>query len=217
MAKEVKRCTVVSGAPVNDCEFLKENINTDSFIIAADSGYKRLVEAGLRIDCIIADFDSSKKPELDCEIIEFSCEKEFTDTFNAVRLAVERGYNDITVFFALGGRFDHSYSNLLCLAYCNENGVKCTLFDRNNRVSLINSYHKFKKDYESFSLFAFMGECRGVSIKGAYYTAGWYNKDKLDFKISSQFAQSNFITDEYCEISVENGTLLLIEANDVTK
>ena len=145
MAKEVKRCTVVSGAPVNDCEFLKENINTDSFIIAADSGYKRLVEAGLRIDCIIADFDSSKKPELDCEIIEFSCEKEFTDTFNAVRLAVERGYNDITVFFALGGRFDHSYSNLLCLAYCNENGVKCTLFDRNNRVSLINSYHKFKR------------------------------------------------------------------------
>ena len=217
MAKEIKKCTVVSGAPVNDAEFLKENIDLKSFIIAADSGYKKLLEAGIRTDCIVADFDSAAKPDLDCEIVEYKVEKKYTDTFNAIRLAVDRGYNDITVFFALGGRFDHSYSNVLCLSYCNENGVKCTLVDRNNRISLINKKCRFKRDYSSFSLFAFMGDCKGVTIKGAYYTAGWHGKDKLDIKISDQFAQSNFVCDDICEITVESGTLLLVESNDCNK
>ena len=215
MASKITHFTIVSGGPVYDEAFLKTNIDLSSFIIGADSGYLKLQKAGIRIDAIVADFDSAEKPALDCEMLVFPVEKDATDTFNAVKIAVERGAQSITVFFALGGRFDHSYSNLLCLAYCKAYGVDCVLLDTQNRVSLITDKKVIQKDYNAFSLFAFLEDCKGVSIKGAYYTAGFFHRDTLDIKMSDQFAQSNYVTEDVCEISVEKGTLLLIESNDL--
>ncbi len=213
MAEQVK-CSIVTGAPVSDTDFLKEHLDTGSFIIAADSGYRKLLEAGIRIDAIVADFDSAEKPDINCEIITFPIEKDATDTFNAVKLAVGRGFKEIEIFFALGGRFDHSYANVLCLAYARQHGVKCTLLDRQNRISLIEKSATVNRDYQAFSLFAFLGDCKGVSIKGAYYTAGFFGRDKLDIAVSDQFGQSNFVSEETAEITVDDGVLLLIESND---
>ena len=214
MADKIRRCTIVSGAPNDNIEFLKNNIDLDSFIIAADAGYNKLLKAGIKPDAIVADFDSSERPDIDCEIITFPIEKAYTDTFNSVILADERGYNDITIFFALGGRFDHSFSNILCLDYCRKNNISCTIVDDKNRVSLINKSKVIKKDYQNFSLFAFLEKCKGVRIKGAHYDQSFYNLEKMDIELSDQFAQSNYIENETCEISVEEGTLLLIESND---
>jgi thiamine pyrophosphokinase len=71
-----------------------------------------------------------------------------------------------------------------------------------------------KKEYDNFSLFAYLEDCKGVRIKGAYYTAGFYDLDSLDINQGDQFAQSNFVSDDECEISLEKGTLLLVESND---
>lgn len=214
MAEEIRKCTVVSGAPNDNIEFLKANIDRSSFIIAADSGYKKLVASDIKPDVIAADFDSSEKPEIDCEIITFPIEKAYTDTFNSVILAKERGYNDITIFFALGGRFDHSYSNILILDYCRRNNINCTIVDDKNRVSLISDKKVIKKEYSFFSLFAFLEDCKGVKINGAHYDQSFYNLDKMDIKLGDQFAQSNEIDGEECIVTVESGTLLLIESND---
>ena len=214
MADEIRKCTIVSGAPNDNIEFLKDNIDLNSYIIAADAGYKKLLKAGIKPDAIVADFDSSKKPDIDCEIITFPIEKAYTDTFNSIIFAKERGFNDITVFFALGGRFDHSYSNILCLDYCRKNSINCALVDDKNRASLITKTRVIKKDYQSFSLFAFLEKCSGVRIKGAHYDQSFYNLDKMDIELFDQFAQSNFVEEDFCEISVEEGTLLLIESND---
>ena len=210
----MKRCTIVSGAPGGSTEFLKDNINRDSYIIAADSGYKKLHNANIIPDAIVADFDSSEKPNIDCEIITFPVEKAYTDTFNSVILAKERGYNDITILFALGGRFDHSYSNILCLDYCKKNGINCRIIDEYNRISLIEKEAIVKKEYQSFSLFAFLEDCKGVRIEGAHYDQSFYGLDKMNINLSDQFAQSNFVEKEECRITVESGTLLLIESND---
>ena len=214
MAKEIKKCNIVSGAPSENTEFLKKHIDKNSYIIAADSGYKKLLKADIMPDCIVGDFDSSDKPDLPCEIITFPIEKSFTDTFNCIILANERGYNDITVFFALGGRFDHSYSNILCLDYCKKNDIKCTIVDDKNRISLITESAVIKKEYQSFSLFAFLEPCKGVRIEGAHYDQSFYNLDKLDINFSDQFAQSNYIENDECKITLESGTLLLVESND---
>ena len=214
MADEIRKCTVVSGAPNDNIEFLTDNIDKSSFIIAADSGYKKLQKAGIIPDAIVADFDSLDKPEINCEIVNFPIEKAQTDTFNSVIYAKEKGFNDITIFFALGGRFDHSYSNILCLDYCRKNGINCRIVDDKNRVSLIEKETIIKKDYQSFSLFAFLEDCYGVRIEGAHYDQSFYNLDKMDIKLSDQFAQSNYIERDECKITVEKGTLLLIESND---
>ncbi|WP_454969703.1 thiamine diphosphokinase [Eubacterium sp.] len=214
MGTQIKKCTIISGAPDNDIDFLKENIDAQSFIICADSGYKNCLKAGLAPNLIIGDFDSSKKPDIDCEIISLKAEKAFTDTFHCVMEAVERGYNEIRIFCAIGSRLDHTYSNILSLDYCQKHGVKCSIQNRKNKLSLINGKGIVNKDYDNFSLFAYLSECKGVRIKGAYYTAGFYDKETLDIKPSDQFAQSNFVSEDYAEISLDEGTLLLIESND---
>ncbi len=214
MGKQVNKCTIVSGSPMNNAEFLADKIAYNSFIIAADSGYTVLKKAGIKPDLIIGDFDSSPKPDTDCEIIVLNPEKAYTDTFTCVMEAVKRGFKNIDIFFAVGNRFDHTYANVLCLEYCRKKGAECTIIDNHNRISLIDGSKTFNKEYDNFSLFAFMGECKGVSIKGAYYDAGFYDLEKLDFGQGDQFANSNYIDGEECTVSVEKGVLLLVESND---
>ena len=128
--------------------------------------------------------------------------------------AVDRGYNEVQIFCAIGSRLDHTYSNILSLDYCQKHGVKCSIQNRNNRLSLINDKGIVNKEYDNFSLFAYLSNCKGVRIKGAYYTAGFYDKETIDINPNDQFAQSNFVSEDYAEISLDEGTLLLIESND---
>ncbi len=214
MANEVK-CVIVSGSPENDLDFIKQNIGSEDYIIAADSGYKKLEPLGIKPDVIVADFDSSEKPVTDIEIMVYPVEKDATDTFNAVKLAVAKGYKDILILGALGGRLDHTYSNILCLEYARKHDADCVIADRNNRLSLITSHKRIVKDYKWFSVFAFLGECKGIKFDGSHYDQCFYNKKSLDLKPEDQLGQSNYIENEYCDISVESGTLLLIEANDI--
>ena len=169
--KEIKKCSIVAGAP-NDCAaFLKEHLDRGSYIIAADSGYLPLLAAEILPDLIIADFDSSEKPDLPCEIITFPSEKDYTDTFNCVRYAVAHGAKEILIYNALGNRFDHSFGNVLCLSYCRAHGVFCQLIDSHNRLTLVDGEYTFYKNYRFFSVFPFLEPCRGVRITGAKYTA----------------------------------------------
>ena len=148
------------------------------------------------------------------EIIRLEVEKDSTDTFAAVKYAVVKGYTQITVLGAIGSRADHTYSNILCLDYCRKRGVKCTIVNKSNRISLIEGEGTVNRDYQWFSLFAFLGDCEGVQIEGAHYTAGFYGADKLNIKLGDQFGQSNYVEGEFAKITCEKGTLLLIESND---
>lgn len=214
MGTEIKKCTIISGAPNDNIEFLTNNVDVDSFIICADSGYTRLLRAGIKPNVIIGDFDSSQKPNIDVDVITLPCEKAYCDTFECVQYAVNNGFNEIEIFFALGSRFDHSYANVLSLKYCYDNGVKCSIIDDHNKLTLISGTFTFTSDYDNFSLFAAFGDCKGVSIKGAYYSQSFYDKTKLDISVSDQFAVSNYIVDDTCTIDIESGILLLVESND---
>lgn len=214
MAVEMKNCVIISGAPDEDYAFLKENIDTSAYIIAADSGYQKLLKIGITPNLVLGDFDSAPRPELACDVAVLPCEKAYSDTFECVQLAVKKGYNYISIFGAVGSRMDHTYANMLCLDFCRKNGVYCEILNRKNRLSLIEEKREIKKEYENFSLFAYLTDCKEVRIKGAYYTAGFYNLDALDINLGDQFALSNFVTDEKCEISLKKGVLLLIESND---
>lgn len=213
MADKV-RCVIVSGAPDNDLEFIQNSITCSDYIIAADSGYKKLDSIGIKPDLIAADFDSSDLPEYSVDIIQAPVEKDSTDTFNAVKTALKKGFKNILILGALGGRIDHTYSNILCIDYADKHGSECVIADRNNRISIIKSRKTIVKDYKWFSLFAFLEDCKGIRISGAHYGAGFYNLETLNLNQGDQLGQSNYIESEECTISVEQGRLLLIESND---
>ncbi|UKI38395.1 MAG: hypothetical protein L6V93_10935 [Clostridiales bacterium] len=59
--------------------------------------------------------------------------KNATDTHIAVDFAVEKGFRNITLIGALGGRIDHSLANVMLLKYMIEKGVKGTIFKRKTR------------------------------------------------------------------------------------
>lgn len=210
MGNKKVKCIIVSGAPDDDYDFLKERLKAESYIIAADSGYTKCVKVHVIPDLIIGDFDSSPIPDVNTEIVKLSAKKDDTDTFYCVKKAIEIGYREIEILCAIGNRADHNYSNMLCLDYCNRNGVKCSIVNRRNKLQLVdNKVMIDDREYKYFSLFAFLGDVEGLSIKDACYEL-----DKVCMKPYEQYAQSNCFKGVPVKISVDKGTILLIQSND---
>ncbi|MDE6110983.1 MAG: thiamine diphosphokinase, partial [Eubacterium sp.] len=179
-------------------------------IIAADSGYLKCVKVNVIPDLIIGDFDSSPIPDIDTEILQLPAEKDDTDTFYCVKKATQLGFKEIEILCAIGNRADHNYSNILCLDYCRKNNVQCTISNRKNKLQLVDSEITIDDcEYKYFSLFAFLGDVSGLSIQDAYYEL-----DCVDMKPYEQYAQSNCFKDKPVKISVQKGTILLIQSND---
>ena len=210
MGDQKVKCVIVSGAPDSDIQFIKNKLDRSAFIIAADSGYKNCLKVGIIPDLIIGDFDSSSCPQFGSRVIRLPVEKDDTDTFYCVKEAVRRGYSEIELLCAIGNRVDHTYSNMLCLEYCRQNGVQCTIFNAKNRLTLVENEIEFEEEeYHYFSVFAFLGTAKGVSIKGAYYET-----DNVDIEPWDQFGQSNHFNGRKVKISVNEGKILLIMSND---
>ena len=204
------KCTIVSGAPVENYNFLKENVDLSSFIIAADSGYVTCRKAGIPVNLIIGDFDSSPKPTADCEIIALPCEKDDTDTFSCIKEAIKRGFDEIAIFCAAGSRLDHTYSNIVCLDYCNRSNIYAYILNENNMVFVSSKDIILKKDkYKFFSVFSFSDCVEGLTIKGAKYET----ENKTVYSYQS-FGQSNEFLNDDVKISFKKGTILLFLSND---
>lgn len=204
------KITIVSGAPGQNAQFLKNNIDRKSFIIAADSGYLICKEAEIRPDLIIGDFDSSKKPDTDINILQLPHIKDDTDTFYCIKEAVKRNADEIEIFCALGGRVDHALSNILSLDYCLENNVKASIIGEKCVLSLHNKgFEVNKSKFKYFSLFAIGADVKGLSIKGAAY-----NLDGYTLSPFSSLGQSNECKDNTVKIEFENGVILLVLSND---
>jgi len=207
--KKVK-CAIVSGAPDTDTDFLRNHIDSGSFVIAADSGYVHCLKAGIRPDLIIGDFDSSPQPDVDVELIKLPVEKNDTDTFYCVKEAISRGYNSIEIFCALGNRVDHTYSNLLCLEYCLQNKIRAEIINSKNKIFLINdSVVLNDKEYKYFSLFALFSTVYGLNIIDARYELTDYN-----LAPDCLLTQSNAFIGKEVKINLKKGVLMIIQCND---
>lgn len=202
--------SIISGAPNQDCDFLKSNIDLNSFIIAADSGYIHSKNAGITPDLIVGDFDSSVMPQDSENILQLPKIKNDTDTFYCIKEAIKRGADEIELFCAIGSRADHSYSNLLALNYCLDNNVKAKIIDFKNIISVHNkSFEIHKSKFKYFSLFAFMEDVEGLTITGAAYNLN--NKTLL---VSDPIGQSNEFKDNKVNIDFKKGKIMLILSND---
>lgn len=202
--------SIISGAPNQDSDFLKNNIDLNSFIIAADSGYIHSKNAGITPNLIVGDFDSSVMPQDSENILQLPKIKNDTDTFYCIKEAIKRGADEIEIFFAIGSRSDHSYSNLLALNYCLDNNVKAKIIDSKNIISVHNkSFEIHKSEFKYFSLFAFMEDVEGLNITGAAYNLN--NKTLL---VSDPLGQSNEFKDNKVNIDFKKGKIMLILSND---
>lgn len=204
----MNKCVIFTGGELNDPEKLNKTVWQNAFVIAADSGYRYAEKLGIIPDLAIGDYDSlGYIPENCREVLRFPKEKDDSDLMLAIREALKRGYDDITITGALGGRFDHTYSNIQSLGFILKNGASGRIISPDEEISLIvPGNYKIKKDNtRSLSLFAYTENVKGLNIRGVKYPL-------QNAEITSFFpiGLSNVIIDDYALISFENGLLLMI-------
>lgn len=203
-----RRCVIIGGG---DCsaEILKKNISADDFIICADSGFDIATESGFAPDLLIGDFDSIKAIPDNVNKIILPVEKDVTDTVAAFNEGVERGFNSFVLFGGTGGRFEHTFANISLMANASKSGVTFEIVDNKHIFrSITNSSIKIKhKENQQVSVFAFGDRAFGVTLKGFHYPLWDYTLDPFNGALGT----SNDIVEDYGEISVSTGTLIIIE------
>ena len=185
-------------------------------IIAADSGLNNAKTLDLAVNAVVGDYDSlGHTPDVDAdvEVITVPTEKDVTDTQLAVELALTRGATEVHIIGGLGGRLDHTLSNLAILEDLADKRVRAVIEDGQNRVRLLRSDSTIlpRSGYTYVSLLALDPLCKGVEIEGVKYPL---KGAKLERKF--QYAVSNEITGNCCFISVRKGSLLVVESRDLT-
>lgn len=203
-----RRCVIIGGG---DCsvEILKNNIHSDDFVICADSGFDIANEFGIIPDLLIGDFDSIKAIPENLNKITLPVEKDVTDSVAAFNEGVERGFNSFLLLGGTGGRFEHTFANISLMANASKSGFDFRIADEKHIFySITDSSMKIKrKDNQQVSVFAYGDNAIGVTEKGFYYSLCDYTLTPFKGALGT----SNHIVDDYGEISVENGTLIIIE------
>ena len=213
MQTEKLKAYIIAGAPSPDIDFIRRTVEPDAFVLCADRGYAYALQAGVKPDIVIGDFDSSPvEPPDSGNVIRLPREKDYTDTVHCIDKAAQLGYDTIVLLAATGGRLDHTLGNLFALSFARDRGADAVILSPKEEVRLLcEGTHAFEgRDGLTFSLFAFGCEEAVLSIRGAQYPLC---HDVL--RSSVPIGVSNVFTGPRCEIGIDSGRVLMV-INTVT-
>ena len=199
----MRECVIFCAA---ECDGLARPIGPESFVIAADGGLRHTEKLGLTPDAVLGDFDSLGFCPEGANV--FPVEKDDTDAMLAVRLGVERGCEEFLLYGSLDGpRLDHTVANFQTLQFLADHGAAGYLIGNTTMVTVVkNGKITFPAGLSgTISVFCTGPDAVGVTEKGLFY--GLENGT-----LSSGFplGVSNHFTGEAAEISVKNGSLLVL-------
>ena len=202
---------LTTGAEAIDCSRAAE------LIIAVDGGGNHCQRLGIQPDIIVGDLDSIDPEALfefeqkSISIHRYPADKDKTDLELAIDLAVEKGATQVTIFAALGGRWDMSLANLLLLAAPGYAGLELRLFAE---ATIIGVCHAGKAvtvtapTGSTVSLIPVTGDAAGVSLTGFKYPLS-----NQTLSHTSTRGISNVLNQQTGKISVQKGALLWIATN----
>lgn len=199
-------CLIVSGGdfcPPPDA--LRDAV----FVIACDRGYVYAERLGLTPDLIIGDFDSAPPPRSSAPVKRFPSRKDDTDTMLAAREALVRGFADVAVCCAFGGRLDHTLANLQTAAYLAAHGARARLYgsDAEALAFAAGEARIPRRAGWSLSVFALSDKCEGVTIRGAKYEC-----ENETLTNAFPLGVSNVWAAEEAVISARSGILLALQS-----
>ena len=207
----MSRCVIISACPVSAS--LASALRPGDTIIACDAGYRNCAPLHCRPDIIVGDFDTAPCPaqEGDDTII-LPHVKDDTDTEHAAKLAAQKGFHEVLLLGALGGkRVEHTLANLCTGLGLEQRGIRAALQDERSRITFVlpgQSRSYPKEEFFYFSAFPMEGRAEGVCEKGSFYeledavlTAGY------PLGVSNEYAEgSDCIT-----VSIRQGALVVVE------
>ena len=183
-------------------------------IIAADGGMHHCLSLGLTPDVVIGDLDSLTADDIkglqiaSVEIIRYPAKKDQTDLELALKLAIDRGADEIVVFGAMGGRWDMSIANILLPAEQNLSNATIRIIDGRHEIMLLRSgkeitFHGEKGDI--LSLIPLSRDAQGITTIGLEYPL----KDNL-LRLGSSRGISNVFVEEIATVHLKQGLLLCV-------
>jgi thiamine pyrophosphokinase len=177
-------------------------------IIAADSGARHLETLHARADVALGDFDSIDPATIAAgETIRYPVAKDDTDLALAVREAVRRGADRVTVIAAMRGpRLDHGAANLLLLSAPEFRSIDLRIIDGDDEARIVRRKAAIEgRPNDLVTLLAVTARCTGVTTRNLLYPL---HGDTL-YRGSTR-GVSNVLTAADAAVMLEHGVLLLI-------
>lgn len=218
------RILILTGGYIST-EFVREYLMVEVFttIIAVDKGLIVADSLNLPINYVVGDFDSVPEQVLNkyrnssrinntLKIMEYNPVKDATDTHIALNLAMDLQGDEIVMLGATGTRFDHALANIQLLRTPLERQIRTYILDEHNKIYLINSRMKLRKDKlfgDYISLLPYTEQVTNVTLEGFKYPL--YNKTLIS---GDSLGVSNEIISEEANILLDSGTLIVIESRD---
>ena len=183
----------------------------DGFVIAADGGLRHTEALGIVPDVILGDFDSlGYTPEGSAV---FPVEKDDTDAMLAVRRGLDMGCDRFVIYGGLDGpRLDHTVAMFQTLQYVADQGATAFAVGNSCIATVVKDGKiAFPATAEGIiSVFCMGTDARGVTIQGLKYSL-----ENGTLTAGFPLGVSNHFVGKKAEISVENGSLLIIYPKEV--
>lgn len=216
----MKKWLIVTGGSV-DISFASDFLKKQRWdgIIAADHGFEACLSLGLSVDYLIGDFDSicpkllENIQESQIQVLQYSPEKDATDTELAIGAAIEHGAAEIQILGATGTRLDHTLANIHLLKQIYDAGIQGSIIDSHNRIRLVmpgkTTFLKEDCFGKYVSFLPLEGDVHHAILKGFRYSG-----DKIDFLAGTSLGISNEFADAAATITIDKGILIMIESRD---
>jgi len=206
---EKKNCYIAGAGDFCDTALPKP----EDYVIAADAGYTALTSRGIVPDVVIGDLDSLGEIPNHPNVIQSSKEKDDTDMMLAVKFGLLLGFTYFKINGGLGGRIDHTFSNIQTLAYLTEHGAIGKLYSNDACITAIkNSTYKIAADKATagkmISVFCKSERAKGVTIKGLKYPL-----ENETLTNNNPIGISNEFTGADVSIEVKHGVLVIMWDN----
>jgi len=208
------RALVALNGKITHIEKLKSILSEIAFdyVIGVDGGLKHLDSLGYSPDMMIGDFDSTNLEEHrlkwpDIQILKFNTEKDMTDAELAFSYMVDKGFSEIIVIGAFGGRLDHLLGNIFLL----ERYPNIMLLGAFNRAKLLvgPTDKEIIKRKGFLSLIPVSDVVEGVTLKGFKYPL-----DDVMLRRGSTWGISNEMISDHAHIFIRQGKVLAIIAEE---
>ena len=199
----LKNCIIFCAAGFTG---LAAPIGAEDLVIAADGGLAHTQTLGITPDVILGDFDSLGYAPEGANV--FPVEKDDTDSMLAVRHGLAEGCDTFFLYGSLDGpRLDHTIANIQTLQFIADQGGAGYLIGKDFMLTVVkNGAISFPAGCTgTVSVFCLGPDARGVTLKGLYYPL-----EEGTLTSGFPLGVSNHFTGERAEISLREGSLLVL-------
>ena len=201
--KHMKNCIIFCAAGFTG---LAREVGEEDLVIAADGGLAHTQSLGIVPDVILGDFDSLGFTPEGANV--FPVEKDDTDAMLAVRHGLAQGCDMFFLYGSLDGpRLDHAIANFQTLQFLADRGANGYLIGKDFMLTVVkNGAVRFPAGCTgTVSVFCLGADALGVTLKGLYYPL-----EEGTLTAGFPLGVSNHFTGAEAEISVKDGSLLVL-------